>query len=275
MTQPSITHYKNQIRDWSDDAVKWVDDIPKKQWLQAHDERRRWGHMTTNISECVNNVLKGVRNLPISPIVQATYYRSTELFVKRGSEAQAMMASGKIYSDKVLDNLAKERTISNTHQVYIHNRGQSIFRVQELVCPPSGRPTGTFMVDLDKKWCDCGEFQALHYPCSHVITACSKIHHDFVMYVSPCYTLQYVYNVYQEEFQPVPLQSYWPEYNGIELCHNPIMRRDPKGRPQSARIHTEMNQRESSRHSKRCSICRNEGHNKKKCPNNTNVSERN
>jgi len=95
------------------------------------------------------------------------------------------------------------------------------------------------------------------------------------MYVSPCYTLQYVYNVYQEEFQPVPLQSYWPEYNGIELCHNPIMRRDPKGRPQSARIHTEMNQRESSRHSKRCSICRNEGHNKKKCPNNTNVSERN
>jgi len=132
--------------------VKWVDDIPKKQWLQAYDEGRRWGHMTTNISECVNNVLKGVRNLLISPIVQATYYRSTEPFVKRGSEAQAMMASCKIYSDKVMDNLAKERTISNTHQVYIHNRGQSIFSVQELVRPPSGRPTCTFMVDLDKKW---------------------------------------------------------------------------------------------------------------------------
>jgi hypothetical protein len=54
-----------------------------------------------------------------------------------------------------------------------------------------------------------------------------------MMYVSLCYTLQYVYNVYQEEFQPVPLQSYWPEYNGIELCHNPIMRRDRKDRPQS------------------------------------------
>jgi hypothetical protein len=275
MTQPSLTHYRNQIRDWSDDAVKWVNDIPKKQWLQAHDEGRRWGHMTTNISECVNNVLRGVRNLPISPIVQATYYRSTELFVKRGSEARAMMTSGKIYSDKVMDNLAKERAISNTHQVYIHNRGQSIFSVLELVRPQSGRPTGTFMVDLDKKWCDCGEFQALHYPCSHVIAACSKIHHDFMMYVSPCYTLQYVYNVYQVEFQPVPHQSYWPEYDGIELCHNPIMRRDPKGRPQSARIHTEMDQRESSRHPKRCSICRNEGHNKKKCPNNTNVPQRN
>jgi hypothetical protein len=154
MTQPSITQYRNQIRDWSDDAVKWVDDIPKKQWLQAHDEGRRWGHMTTNIFECMNNVLKGVRNLPTNPIVRATYYRSTELFVKRGSKAQAMMASGKIYSDKVMDNLAKERTISNTHQVYIHNCGQHIFSVQELIHPPSGRPTGTFMADLDKQWCD-------------------------------------------------------------------------------------------------------------------------
>ncbi|XP_039690076.1 uncharacterized protein [Medicago truncatula] len=59
MTQPSITHYRNQIRDWSDDVVKWVDDNPKKQWLQAHDQGRRWGHITTNISECFNNVLKG------------------------------------------------------------------------------------------------------------------------------------------------------------------------------------------------------------------------
>ncbi|XP_024634699.1 uncharacterized protein [Medicago truncatula] len=275
MTQPSITHYRNQIRDWSDDVVKWVDDIPKKQWLQAHDEGRRWGNMTTNISECFNNVLKRVRNLSITPIVQETYYRSTELFVNRGSKAQAMMTSGKVYSDVVMDNLAKQRAISNTHQVYIHNRGHSLFSVQELVRPPSDRPTGTFMVHLDKQWCDCGKFQALHYPCSDVIAACSKIHHDFMMYVSPRYTLQYIFNTYKEEFQPIPLQSYWPEYDGIELHHNPAMWRDPKGCPQYARIHTEMDLRESSRHPKRCSICRNEGHNKKKCPHNANVSERN
>ncbi|MCH93989.1 hypothetical protein A2U01_0014943, partial [Trifolium medium] len=37
MTQPSIAYYRSQIRDWPEDAVKWVDDIPKEQWLQAHN----------------------------------------------------------------------------------------------------------------------------------------------------------------------------------------------------------------------------------------------
>ncbi|AES59175.1 hypothetical protein MTR_1g015310 [Medicago truncatula] len=39
----------------------------------------------------------------------------------------------------------------------------------------------------------------LQYPCSHVIAACSKIQHDFMMYVSLRYTLQYVFNTYKEE----------------------------------------------------------------------------
>ncbi|XP_073223370.1 uncharacterized protein [Cicer arietinum] len=266
MTQPSITYFRRQISDWSQDAVKWLDDIPKEQWLQAYDEGRRWGHMTTNLSECMNNVLKGTRNLPISSLVQATYYRVTAKFEERGTQAQAMMTSGLIYSNKIIENLNKERAMSNSHEVVIHNRAHSIFTVKELVRPPSGRPVGTFKVDLDKRWCDCGEFQALHYPCSHVIAACSFIHHDYMMYVSSKYTLQCIFDVYKEEFPAIPLQSYWPEYNGIELCHNPAMRRDPKGRPQSTRIHTEMDQREKNTHPKRCGLCRNEGHSKNKCP---------
>ncbi|XP_073223437.1 uncharacterized protein [Cicer arietinum] len=205
MTQPSITYFRRQISDWSQDAVKWLDDIPKEQWLQAYDEGRRWGHMTTNLSECMNNVLKGTRNLPISSLVQATYYRVTAKFEERGTHAQAMMTS-----------------------------------VKELVRPPNGRLVETFKVDLDKRWCDCGEFQALHYPCSHVIAACSFIHCDYMMYVSSKYTLQCIFDVYKEEFPAIPIQSYWPEYNGIELCHNQAMRRDPKGRPQSTQPSSSM-----------------------------------
>nr|XP_012571262.2 uncharacterized protein LOC105852148 [Cicer arietinum] len=266
MTQPSITYFRRQISDWSQDAVKWLDDIPKEQWLQAYDEGRRWGHMTTNLSECMNNVLKGTHNLPISSLVQATYYKVSAKFEERGTHAQAMMTSGLIYSNTIIQNLNKERAMSNSHEVVIHNRAHSIFTVKELVRPPSGRTVGTFKVDLDKRWCDCGEFQALHYPCSHVIAACSFIHRDYMMYVSSKYTLQCIFDVYKEEFPAIPLQSYWPEYNGIELCHNPAMRRDPKGRPQSTRIHTEMDQREKNTHPKRCGLCRNEGHSKNKCP---------
>ncbi|XP_004506765.1 uncharacterized protein [Cicer arietinum] len=294
MTQPGITYFRRQISDWSQDAVKWLDDIPKEQWLQAYDEGRRWGHMTTNLSECMNNVLKGTRNLPISSFVQATYYRLTAKFEERGTQAQAMMTlgliysntiiqnlnkeramsnshevvihnrahsiftvkelvrppsgrpvgtfkvdldkrwcdcgefqalhypcshviaacsfihrtSGLIYSNTIIQNLNKERAMSNSHEVVIHNRAHSIFTVKELVRPPSGRPVGTFKVDLDKRWCNCGEFQALHYPCSHVIAACSFIHRDYMMYVSSKYTLQSIFDVYKDEFPTIPLQSY-------------------------------------------------------------------
>ncbi|XP_073219899.1 uncharacterized protein [Cicer arietinum] len=144
MTQPGITYFRRQISYWSQDAVKWLDDIPKKQWLQAYDEGRRSGHMTNNLSECMNNVLKGTRNLSISSLVQATYYRVTAKFEERGTHAQAMMTSDLIYSNTIIQNLNKERAMSNFHEVVVHNRAHSIFTVKELVRPPSGRPVGTF-----------------------------------------------------------------------------------------------------------------------------------
>ena len=41
-------------------------------WTQSHDGGRRYGAMTTNISECFNGVLKGACVLPIAAIVGFT-----------------------------------------------------------------------------------------------------------------------------------------------------------------------------------------------------------
>ena len=42
----------------------------------AYDkEVRRYGHMTTNLSECVNKVLKDCYNLPITALVKSTHSR--------------------------------------------------------------------------------------------------------------------------------------------------------------------------------------------------------
>ncbi|XP_016168863.1 uncharacterized protein LOC107611456 [Arachis ipaensis] len=38
----------------------------------AFDGGYRWGHMTTNLVECINSVLKGARNLAITALVKAT-----------------------------------------------------------------------------------------------------------------------------------------------------------------------------------------------------------
>nr|KYP39208.1 hypothetical protein KK1_039494 [Cajanus cajan] len=48
------------FRDVSPEICWWTNDISLEKWAIAHDEEgRRYGHMTTNLSEAVNKVLKG------------------------------------------------------------------------------------------------------------------------------------------------------------------------------------------------------------------------
>lgn len=268
MTERSANHYKNKIADLvGPEGVEWVEDINREQLLQSCDGGARWGHMTTNLAECINNVLKGVRNLPISSLIEATYYRMNEIFVKRGTQAEAMLRSGTVYSEKLIENIARNIDVSKSHSVSIHDRAQKTFRVKELTRPRTGRPASAFVVNLREKTCECGEFQALHYPCSHVIAACAKCNYDHMLFVDETFTVQNVFNTYMVEFPPLPTETSWPDFNTIELHHDPEKRRDKKGRPQSTRIRTEMDQRESGRRTKRCGICRNEGHNRNNCPN--------
>jgi hypothetical protein len=60
----------------NDDANAWLfEQLPEKsKWALAFDEGgSRYGIMTTNISEVLNFILKGIRSLPVSDIVNYTF----------------------------------------------------------------------------------------------------------------------------------------------------------------------------------------------------------
>ncbi|XP_027357171.1 uncharacterized protein LOC113866543 [Abrus precatorius] len=73
----------------------WANNIPHAKWAQYADEGHRFRHMTTNLSECMNAVMKGTHNLLITAIVKSTYYRLIELFIKEGTKAKTQLTSGK------------------------------------------------------------------------------------------------------------------------------------------------------------------------------------
>ncbi|RYR07586.1 hypothetical protein Ahy_B05g074969 [Arachis hypogaea] len=52
-----------------------LEEMSRSQWVQYADESRRFGHMTTNISECINVVMKGSHNLPVTTLVKSSYFR--------------------------------------------------------------------------------------------------------------------------------------------------------------------------------------------------------
>lgn len=101
------------------DALRWVDNISVEKWTRTFDGDQRWGHMTTNLVESMNSFVNGIRNLPITSLVSATYYRLGSLFAERGPKWGAILNSGQIFTDNCINVRKEEIEKSNMHKVRI------------------------------------------------------------------------------------------------------------------------------------------------------------
>ncbi|RYR03231.1 hypothetical protein Ahy_B06g082085 isoform A [Arachis hypogaea] len=186
--------------------------------------------MTTNLVECINSVLKGARNLPITAFVKATFYRLNELFTRKRAEAKVWINAG-------------------------HNE---VFEVREM---PSGLE---FAVDLRGLRCDCGEFQVDRIPCRHMFACCANQRLDWKLYVHDVYKMDQVRRVYRARFRPLGNPTTWPAYNGPRFVPNPYLRRVSKGCPRMTCFLNEMDTR-MLRRPRRCRLCGAEGHSCSRC----------
>ncbi|XP_057756312.1 uncharacterized protein LOC130975552 [Arachis stenosperma] len=141
---------------------QWLDRIPRQQYALAYDGGHRWGHMTTNLVECINGVLKGARNLPVTALVKATFYRLNALFTRKRAKAEARINAGQLFSEYATQKILSNQRSAGNIQVNLFDRQNEVFEVREM---PSGLE---FAVNLRLQHCDCGEFQVDRIPCRHV-----------------------------------------------------------------------------------------------------------
>jgi len=93
-------HY-NDLKSTNVEVANWLKCILKKKWAQAFDKGWHWGHMTTNLIEFINSVLKGTHYLPIITIVKETCRKVAIFFTKRRMEAHAMITFGQEFGELV------------------------------------------------------------------------------------------------------------------------------------------------------------------------------
>ncbi|CAK8532597.1 unnamed protein product [Lathyrus sativus] len=184
------------------------------------------------------------------------------LFGKRGHKWTKMLSPGKVFTDGCNKGMVDEVAKANTHNVMQFDRERFCFMVQEKINYNDGRPTGTFSIDLRNRLCDCGKFQAFQLPCSHVIVACSSIRQDYTIHIPEVFTVLNAFKVYKESFLGLPHEENWPKYEGFTLCNDDSMRRNKKERPTNSRIRNEMDDAEKEK--RRCGICREIGHMRRK-----------
>ncbi|XP_025703098.1 uncharacterized protein [Arachis hypogaea] len=201
------TRYQ-RLRERGEAYTNWLDRIPREQYALAFDGGYRWGHMTTNLVECINSVLKGARNLPVTALVKATFYRLNELFTQKRAEAEARINAGHVFSELVTSKLHANQRAAGNIQVSCFDRQNEVFEVREC---PSGVE---YAVDLRRQRCDCGEFQVDRVPCRHVFACCANQRLDWQLYVHDVYKMDQVRRVYRARFRPLGNPTTWHVYHG-------------------------------------------------------------
>ena len=254
-----------QLRQLHGNAADWIDHIPKSKWTRAYDEgAKRWGHMTTNLAECINSVLKGVRFLPILGLVKATFYRVNHYWVERARTTHAQIMAGEVFSEDIRKKLATCIHKASSCSVRAFDRRSSAFEVQEPYDPSNYQYGRCCRVNLTDRSCDCGEFQVEKFPCAHVFAACANVSLDPTQFVNRVFRLDTIMNIYSNEFQPIGDMVNWPNPSGPTLVPNPSMMRG-QGRPRTSRIRNEMDWMEGRDEQLRCGLCRQPGHNRATC----------
>ncbi|KAL5128684.1 hypothetical protein HKD37_14G040884 [Glycine soja] len=242
-----------KFRELSPAIATWIDRISKEKWTMSYDrERRRYGHMTTNLSECINKVLKDCRNIPITTL--------------RGRQAQRQLNEGQVYCSKLVKELRKNQEQACTHIVRVYDIHSTRFEVEESFNPITQRGGQKWAVNLNGHHCQCRRYSALHYPCSHIIAACGYVNMNYYQYIDVVYTYEHILKAYSAQWWPLGNEAAIPPSDDAwTLIPDPTTIR-AKGRPKSTRIRNEMDWVEPSEHRSKCSRCGAEGHNRRRCP---------
>ena len=124
----------------------------------------------------------------------------------------------------------------------------------------------TVNIDGHVAICSCNMPSLDHFPCSHVIAACSRgtggANRAYLDLISDWYTTSKYTAGYAPCFHPVPDSRHWEVYNGPTIQPPPVRRNS--GRPRSARIKGFMDPPSTSGQS-RCSKCGDVGHKSRAC----------
>lgn len=259
-TERGFMYHYNQLAQHGEVYTKWIDEIGDRElWALAYDGGRRYGHVTTNLVECINSTLKGARNLPITALVKTTHWRLVQLFSDKKREIKAEITGGNKFGKAFMDRIRINQRESTTMSVLVHDRHHLIFTVRD-------KNSNDFKVEMRRMSCDCGNFQVDRFPCRHAFACISKLRLKWETYVDDVYTLARIYQVYERPFKAIGHNDTWELYTGPEIHPNYTMLRKAKGRPKSTRYLNEMDS-SMMRRRKNCSLCKQVGHRRSQCPN--------
>ncbi|KAL2231116.1 UNVERIFIED_CONTAM: hypothetical protein Sindi_1706000 [Sesamum indicum] len=227
-----------EIKKQSLEAFQWLDRINKEKWTASQDGGWRCGILTTNMSECINGVLKGARRLPLTAIAEMTFQRSVHYFRERLARSTVMLTNNQLWTDFAYKMFTRWHQNSVEHTVTKYHQFQQSASV--VTRRHGGHGVNTHVVKIANRECSCGKWTQFGIPCSHAQKVCAAFMINAASMVKDYYDIMTYKNIYSKSFEPVHSEDYW-DVPGFELVHDPTIRISSRpGRNQTTRIHNEM-----------------------------------
>ncbi|KAK1669244.1 hypothetical protein QYE76_057403 [Lolium multiflorum] len=106
--------------------------IFNSKWARAYDvDGRRYGQMTSNMAECFNNVLKGVRALPVTAIIQYTFEKLNVYFQNYTDETEKEIARNCEFPTKVEEFMEFQARKADSQTATCYDNVEWVYQVNE------------------------------------------------------------------------------------------------------------------------------------------------
>ena len=228
----------------------FLTELPKENWCSAYFNGERFGEMTNNLAESFNSWILDLRSLPILEIVDGIRVKLMGMMANRREAAKSWFTElCPVMEDRLKENLNVGRhwrvSRSDTDVYEVHCQKYSV------------------MVNLETRFCSCGEWQVHGFPCSHALVVIQQHGASPYDYVNELYKVVKFRETYSFSINPVPtIEKPMHNFAKDVVIVKPPLTRKPPGRPRTKRF----KKKSETTKSIKCSRCgKAAGHNKKTC----------
>ncbi|XP_010905453.1 uncharacterized protein [Elaeis guineensis] len=248
-----------EIEALSQEAAYWIRNIPPRLWATSSFEGSRYGQLTANIVESLNNWIPETSGLSIIQIMECIRRQLMTWFNERREMSMQWTTT--------LVPSAERRLLDAVE----HAQSYQVVRSDEAEFNVISPHEGAVIVDIRNRCCMCRGWQLYSLPCVHGVAALHSCRQNVSRFAENYFTVATYRKTYSQTIHPIPDKSLWKELsegvqNGgdrIEIVINPPKSLRPPGRPRKKRVRAE--DRGRVKRVVHCSRCNQTGHFRTTC----------
>lgn len=149
-------------------AVDYLMDIDPKKWATRFFTGCRYGHLTSNIAEQMNNVLRFDRELPTVDLLDTIWNRTMVLRSDRREAARTWLI---VDGTKQLQYTPWAHRLVDAAVKWARSNTVQIASVSDVEARVVQQDELVRIVNVKDRRCSCGRFQDFNFPCGHAASA--------------------------------------------------------------------------------------------------------